>query len=160
MVIATERLDLVLERPDEVMDRIASLSAEVRAEISPDWLARVAGATAPDPWLHGFRMIERATGISVGSCGFKGPPDAGGTVELAYGVNPDQQGRGYATESARGLADYALASGRVSLVCAHTQPTNGASERVLVKAGFVSAGEVVDPEDGLVRRWVRRPANG
>lgn len=83
----------------------------------------------------------------------KGPPDQGGVVEIAYGVDPEYQGRGYATEAARALVNFAFRSGQVCLVRAHTRAENNASMRVLAKCGFEPIGEVVDPEDGLVWRW-------
>ena len=39
--------------------------------------------------------------------GFKGPPSAEGIVEIAYGVNPDQQCGGHATEAAGAMAESA-----------------------------------------------------
>lgn len=150
-----ERLDLVLERPEVVLARIEAMPAADRAEVSPDWLARVRGLTKPDPWLLGFAVVDRASGAVVGTCGFKGPPDADGAVEVAYGTSPEHRGCGYATEAAVALADFALADGRVRVVRAHTKPDNGASQRVLTKCGFRCVGEVMDPEDGLVSRWER-----
>lgn len=84
---------------------------------------------------------------------FKGPPDADGMVEIAYGIVPAYQGQGYATEAAAALVAFAFESGRVRLVRAHTLAANHASNHVLTKCGFASIGEVMDPEDGLVWRW-------
>ena len=124
-----------------------------RAQVSADWVARVRAATAPDPWICGFSIFERASGAAVGSCAFKSPPDPDGVVEIAYGVDPSHQGRGYATEATQALVDYAFASGRVRRVIAHTLPEPNASTRVLAKCGFDFLGEVIDPDDGLVWRW-------
>ncbi len=77
-------------------------------------------------------------------------------VEIAYGIAPEHQGRGYATEAAEALVTYALASGEVRIVRAHTLPELNASGRVLVKCGFRYVGEVIDPEDGLVRRFEKK----
>jgi RimJ/RimL family protein N-acetyltransferase len=63
------------------------------------------------------------------------------------------EGRGYATEAAAALVDFALASGQVRLVRAHTLPEVNASTRVLLKCGFRHVGTVVDPDDGPVWRW-------
>ena len=81
------------------------------------------------------------------------PPAADGFVEIAYGVAREYQGKGYATEAAQALTDYAFASGKVRVVLAHTRPEPNASTRVLTKCGFRRIGEVIDPEDGLVWRW-------
>jgi RimJ/RimL family protein N-acetyltransferase len=126
-----------------------------RTEVSPDWLARL--DASPDPWTLGFAVVHRANDIRIGSCGFKGPPSADGRVEIAYGIDADHQGKGYATEAAEALTAYAFRSGQVRVVMAHTLPEANASTRVLTKCGFRFVGEVTDPEDGLVWRWETRP---
>jgi RimJ/RimL family protein N-acetyltransferase len=151
--LLTENLRLAVPTLAEVLQGIEAMSESDRAQVSPEWLARARAATTSDPWIHGFHIVHRESGANVGSCGFKGPPSADGVVEIAYGVNPSYQGRGYATEAARALADYAFRVGLVSLVIAHTLPQENASTRVLTKCGFDFAGEVIDPEDGLVWRW-------
>jgi len=151
LVIETQRLRLALESTESVLARIDALSPEDRAQVSPDWLARMR-RSSPTPWTHGFAIVERASGSSVGSCAFKGPPDEDGMVEIAYGIDVDHRGRGYAKEAAAALVDFALRAG-VRVVRAHTLAENGASARVLVSCGFASVGEVIDPEDGLVMRW-------
>lgn len=148
----TGRLSLVLQTPEETLASIEALSPADKAQVSPDWLARVRALTDADPWTLGFSLAHRDTGAVVGSAGFKGPPVAG-VVEIAYGVNPDHQGKGYATEAAQALTDYAFRSGTVRVVRAHTLPEPNASTRVLAKCGFRRIGEVIDPEDGLVWRW-------
>ena len=158
VVIQSERLRLVAQTPEEVLARIEALSPADRAEVSPDWLARVRASTVADPWIGGFCIVDRASGIVIGSCGYRSPPDPEGVVEIAYGVEPDYQGRGYATEAARALVDFAFSNDGVRLIRAHTLRGNGASARVLTKCGFEQVGEVVDAEDGLVWRWERTRA--
>jgi RimJ/RimL family protein N-acetyltransferase len=150
--IVTKNLRLIVPTVAEVLESIDAMSESDRAQVSPDWLARAKAATDSDPWIHGFAMVHRESGELIGKCGFAAPP-AGGVVEIAYGVDPSWQGRGFATEAARGLADFAFRSGAVSLVYAHTLPHENASTRVLTKCGFERIGEVMHPEDGLVWRW-------
>ena len=154
--VETPRLRLVLREPAEVLAWVDSLPSEVRAEVSPDWIARVRAATAPDPWTCGFVMVRREDGAPVGSCAYKAPPDANGMVEIAYGVDVEHQGRGYATEAARALTEFAFDAREVRVVRAHTLPEANASSRVLTKCGFEFLGEAIDPEDGLVWRWETR----
>ena len=154
--LLTENLELLLHTPAQTLASIEAMSPSDRAEVSPDWLARVKAATAADPWLHGFAMVHRASGTVVGSCGYKAPPGPEGVVEIAYGVVPDYQGKGFATEAAEALVAFAFNSGRVRVARAHTLPQPNASTRVLAKCGFRHLGEVVDPEDGLVWRWERQ----
>jgi len=68
-------------------------------------------------------------------------------VEIAYGVVPSCEGRGYATEAARARIHFATGDPRVKRIRAHTRPEANASTRVLAKCGFVYVGPVVDPED-------------
>ena len=127
----------------------------VSGEVSPQWIARLRTLTDADPWTLGFAVIDRETQTAVGTAGFKGAADADGVVEVAYGIVPSFQGRGYATEVTQALMDFARADPAVRRLRAHTLPTPNASTRVLTKCGFAHLGEVVDPEDGLVWRWER-----
>ena len=132
----------------------------VSGDVSPEWLARVRAATGADPWRHGFFVVEREHRAIVGTAGFKGPPDADGMVEIAYGIVPSFEGRGYATESAMALVGFATETADVTLIRAHTLPEANASTRVLTKCGFRHTDDVVDPDDGPVWRWELRPHAG
>jgi RimJ/RimL family protein N-acetyltransferase len=90
----------------------------------------------------------------VGAGGVKAPPLDDGEVEIGYGMAPAYRGRGFATHAARGLTEEALAHG-ASRVSAFTVPGNAASWRLLQRIGYRRAGETLDPDDGLVWRWVR-----
>jgi RimJ/RimL family protein N-acetyltransferase len=129
----------------------------VSGDVSPQWVAALQKAPGPDPWRHGFFVVHRETGSAIGSAGFKGPPDSDGVVEIAYGIVPLFEGRGYATEAAAALVEFASANGEVRTVRAHTLPLPNASTRVLLKCGFRHLGTVFDPQDGEVWRW-ERPA--
>ena len=157
--IETRRLRLVPKTLAEARAQIDAMNAQQRAQLSSDWLARLDSATA-DLWTLGFAIVDRDTNAVVGTCGFKGPPGADGIVEIAYGVTPEQQGKGYATEAAEALVSYAFGTGEVRLVRAHTFDAESASTRVLARCGFKAAGEVFDPEDGLVWRWERQRDRG
>ena len=96
-------------------------------------------------WL----MIERDTNTVVGDIGFMGPPD-GGVVEIGFSVVPDRRRRGYATEAARSLVDWAFADPAIREITARSELENEASARVLSAAGFARIGE----SRGVVR-WRR-----
>jgi RimJ/RimL family protein N-acetyltransferase len=128
------------------------------ADVSPDFLARLQASTSPDIWTHGFALMHLPSQTVIGMGGYKGPPDAAGMVEIAYGIVPSHRNKGYATEAARALVAYAFNTGRVSIVRAHTLPEPNASTRVLAKCGFNRVGEVIDPEDGRVWRWEKHGA--
>ena len=150
--LQTKNLTLIPQTAEDVRAQLNEMDAEQRAQLSPDWLARVHAVTV-DQWTLGFTVKHRVTEVVIGKCGFKGPPGADGTVEIAYMIEPEHQGNGYATEAAGALVVFAFNSGQVRLVRAHTLPESNASTRVLTKSGFRHIGEVIDPEDGLVWRW-------
>jgi len=122
-------------------------------EVSADFLERLNGPSAADPWKDGFVVIHIADNTVIGLCGFTGPPDADEMVEIAYGIAPGYQNRGHAREAAQELIASAFASGRVRTIRAHTLPQPNASTRVLTKCGFSLIGEVTHAEDGVVWRW-------
>ena len=77
-------------------------------------------------------------------------------AEIAYGIAPGYDGRGYATEVAKALIEFASLDARVKSIRAHTLTETNASTRVLEKCGFQKIGEAVDPENNLVVwRWER-----
>ena len=149
----TKSLILTPLTREEVRAQVDQMDARDKKELSPAWLALLEGSAEADPWIHGFRLVRRIDHCVVGTCGFKGPPGADGTIEIAYGIAPEHRGKGYATEAATALVTYAFAIGSVRLVRAHTLPKPNASTRVLGKCGFKFVGEVIDPDDGLVWRW-------
>ena len=153
MHLETKSLELVTQTREEARLSIEQMPPHERAEVSPAWLALLDGSSSIDPWIHGFVLRHRGSECVIGKCGFTGPPGADGAVEIAYGVAPEHQGKGYATEVAAALVRYALSHEQVCVVRAHTLPEPNASTRVLTKCGFRRVGEVVDPNDGLVWRW-------
>ncbi|MFC9234890.1 GNAT family N-acetyltransferase [Streptomyces decoyicus] len=89
-------------------------------------------------WLgaYGHRLIiERQSGLVVGSIGLFWPPSQG-ILEIGYGVVASRRGQGYATEATRALAEFALTTSAVLTVSANVELSNPASVRVLEKAGF------------------------
>jgi RimJ/RimL family protein N-acetyltransferase len=153
--LLTKHLSLIPKTREQVLAQVEAMPAEQRADVSPVWLARVQAMETPDIWMLGFDVFHRELGAVIGGCGFKGPPDRDGMVEIAYGIDAAQRDNGYATEAAVGMVDYAFRDNRVTIVIAHTRSATGASARVLTKSGFRYVGQVIDPEDGEVCRWER-----
>lgn len=170
----TARLKLVPHNPaallalQESAEEFARLSGYPAAEglrdmfgseeVSPEWRAQLKTATKPDPWKFGFALVHLASNSVIGAGGFTGAPDADGEVELAYGIVPSYEGQGYGTEAAEALLAYAIDSGQVKVVRAHTLPQLNASARILTKCGFQRAGEAQDHFAGTVWRWEKRLA--
>ena len=167
--IKTKDLDLVPYTPADLLALIKGV-AEFRSsfgfpaadglrefllgpEVSAGYLDMLRSSPEPDIWRHGFALLDRKEQVVVGNTAFVGPPNGAGEVEIAYGVVPSFEGRGYASQAAAALTQLALADDRVKTVIAHTLPETNASTRILEKNGFTFGGEVEHPEDGLIWRW-------
>jgi RimJ/RimL family protein N-acetyltransferase len=105
-------------------------------------------------WAH--VILADSPRMIVGVCGYTGPPNAKGEVEIAYAIAPAYRGQGLATRAAGELIRRAFADDRTQLVCAHTLPEHNASTRVLQKLGMQFAGLDDDPDEGTVWRWELR----
>ncbi|GAA0844439.1 GNAT family protein [Streptosporangium amethystogenes subsp. fukuiense] len=158
--LITDRLALRPWAPGEVA---AALEGARPVHWAEDFPAEgdhvVVGLFAEHPaWLgqYGHRqIIERDSGLVVGSIGLFWPP-SDGVLEIGYGIVPSRQGRGYAPEATRALTEYAFTAPGVRTVYANVELPNPSSIRVLEKAGFQQAG--TDPERNTVRYRATPPA--
>jgi len=153
-------LEAALESDDLLGER---LGARVPDSWPPEFLGESAllytldrlreGADQVGWWLH-FVLREAPPVKLVGSAGYKGPPQDG-EVEIGYGIVAEEQRRGYATETARGLINHAFARPDVDRIRAETLPELKASIGVLRKCGFQRAGPGSEP--GVIRFVLDRP---
>jgi [ribosomal protein S5]-alanine N-acetyltransferase len=171
-IIETKDLRLIPYRPADLLALIEGVEAFRHSfgfaaaeglrefllgpEVAPGYIEMLSSSSEPDIWRHGFALLDRESEVVAGNAAFVAPPDEKGEVEIAYGIVPAFEGRGYATQAARALTEFALAEERVTWVKAHTLPENNASTRVLEKNEFTFVGEIHHPEDGLIWRWERR----
>ena len=130
----------------------AGLAAQLGVRVPDEWPAvdlqdflpvygQMVGEAAANAGWGIWLILLPAEGMLAGDIGFKGSPDAEGTVEMGYSVLPAFQGRGIATEAARSLVAWAQAQPRVRRVVAECLANNAASARVLEKVGFQRSGE-------------------
>jgi ribosomal-protein-alanine N-acetyltransferase len=170
---ATERLDLVPATPELLRaalgprDRLArALGARVPESWPPRYLddaaieytlARLAEGERHAGWWMYFIVLREPDGgrTLVGSGGYAGPPAQDGSVEVGYGVVPDHQRRGYASEAVRGLVKRAFARPDIRKITAQTLPELEPSIGVLLKCGFRHAGAGAEP--GAIRFDLLRP---
>lgn len=96
------------------------------------------------PWYARWQIILREENRSVGSACFKGPPDHGGEVEMGYGIEEAHRNRGYMTEAARALCDWALKQPGVRCVLAVTDELNIPSHKVCGNCGMTLSGKMAD----------------
>lgn len=173
-MIVTERLELVpatFELTRAALEGECALAAGLNALVPATWppefldppsleftLARLAeGAQQAGWWLHLVVLTRGSTGRTlIGSAGYKGPPSPDGTVEVGYGIVPDHQRKGYASETVRGLLAHAFAVPAVDRVIAETLPELTPSIGVLRKCDFRLIGDGSEP--GVIRFELTRAA--
>jgi RimJ/RimL family protein N-acetyltransferase len=116
-----------------------------------DLLARKIAGSAwarEGDWLS-VAVVERASGTTVGDLAFQWVSERDRTAEVGFVFDPRQQGRGFATEAARALVDWAFTSAGFHRVIGRTESRNSASARVLEKLGMRLEAHLVENE------WVK-----
>lgn len=89
-------------------------------------------------------VVDRNSNEFLGWCGIKfieGPwNNVSDFYELGYRFTQKHWGKGYATETASAILDYAFANLPTDVIYAITDPENSGSRHVLEKLGFVYHG--------------------
>lgn len=137
--LKTKRLRLVPMTDDELREMIVAETDEHMRQAYSEMLAGCLAHPKERIWYTEWRVAEKESGAPVGGLGFKGPA-ANGEVEIGYGLDEAHWGKGYATEAAKAMIDWAFSQEGVYFVMAETEPGNTASQRVLQKLGFSPAG--------------------
>lgn len=94
-------------------------------------------------------MLQDPAPTLIGWVGPKAPPDGEGNVEIAFGVVPSHEERGYATEATKALLDWIERDPRTRRIVAETPLGKAASHAVLEKCGLSFLGEGAHP--GTIR---------
>lgn len=101
------------------------------------------------PWIGYVAAVD---GRGVGGGAFVGPPD-GGLVEIAYFTLDNEQGKGYATQTAAALVAIAREHSPHVRLKAFTLKEENASTRILRGLGFALVGVAQDADAGEVWEW-------
>jgi len=172
--IASSRLRLIALDAElarlQLDDRLAFFKA-LGVEIEPSWppelmdknaLHWAADRLSDEPGQQGWHAwvyISPVLNRLVGCAGYKGPPDANGSVEIGYSMLQSYREQGLATEGVMTLLEWAYRHETVKSITAVTRADRDASHRVLEKAGFQLVGTRFDEaEDCDVVEWEHRPA--
>ena len=97
-------------------------------------------------------FVARDSGAIVGHCGLLPKSVAGrDEVELVYVIAADFWGRGYATEAATAIRDYAFRTLKVVRLVSLIDPAHTASARVALKLGMKLERDTVRPNGRAMR---------
>jgi RimJ/RimL family protein N-acetyltransferase len=171
LVVRTARLELTAAEPGVARGEANSTTGwygPLEVPPPPAWppplndarsLAWFARSIASDPaglgW-YGWYVVSTQNGgrALIGNGGFKGRPDARGSVEIGYSLLPEHQRKGFGTELTAALVSWAFGHGAVARVMAETLPELVGSIRVLEKNGFEFVGRGSEP--GIILFELRR----
>ncbi len=109
---------------------------------------------------EGFAIVEDGTFLGLALA----PSIVDGTAELGYVVAPAARGRGLAPAALRMLTDWAFAERGVARAELRISTSNGASQRVAEKAGYIRDGVLRSVHFKQGRRddmeiWSRLPSD-
>jgi RimJ/RimL family protein N-acetyltransferase len=174
-IIHSPRLDLIALSPDflrvSIRGDLAAASQLIDLVIPSEWLeaawlmemrlAKLRENPALEPWL--LRAVGlRETKTMVGFIGFHTLPGADylnsyapNSVEFGYTIFADHRRKGYASEAAQALMDWATREHDVRRFVVSISPVNQPSRRIAQKLGFRKVGFFTDPEDGLEDVFLR-----
>ncbi len=91
--------------------------------------------------------------VLVGSCGFKGPPDSNGMVEIGYETAREYRGRGMASNMAYLLVEHAWTDDQVTSIQAHTIARENPSTSILRRLGFRQSTILIGSGQGDIWQW-------
>jgi RimJ/RimL family protein N-acetyltransferase len=158
-VAETERLVVRAWRPDEA-DRFVEMyrrtevvqwfpaAAPLDRDEAADRIARNLAQLAADPGFGRWAIVDRFSGIPVGTVILQRLPDGDGEVEIGWHLHPDSWGKGFATEAASAVLTRAFASG-LDEVWAVTHVANYRSAAVCKRIGMRLLG--------ITHRWYHEP---
>jgi RimJ/RimL family protein N-acetyltransferase len=108
-------------------------------------------AVDPASAWTGYVFIRKDVPELAGNGGFATAPDQDGLVEIGYEIAPSLRGKGYATEAAQAMVDYAFANGARAVI-AHSLAESNASNAVMRKLGMHFDAEL-EAEGMKLWRW-------
>ncbi|MDY0018824.1 MAG: GNAT family N-acetyltransferase [Anaerolineae bacterium] len=154
MHIETERLLLRSMQPSDVPVLVQlwtdpDVTRHMGGPRDPDSLQKSIAKDLQNPDPGPFDLwpvVEKASGQVIGHCGLLDKEVDGATeVELVYVFSKEAWGKGYATEIALALKEYAQTSLNLSRLIALIDLENTASEHVAIKAGLHFEKETLRP---------------
>lgn len=120
------------------------------------WMRDMLAFHPDEPGYGSWYVV--ADGRLIGICGYKGPPNELGEVEIGYSVMASYQRNGFATGAVALLAARAFRDPRVAAVAAKTLTSLIASQTVLIRNGFSLVSRRADDDLGEILRFaLRRP---
>ncbi|MGB9643526.1 MAG: GNAT family N-acetyltransferase [Stellaceae bacterium] len=153
-MIETDRLHMRALRGDDLTDLVALINNwEIARWVSSvphpyteadgrEWIARVQQDHATRRPLR-FAIALRECDRLIGGIGLDGSTgDESEEPALGYWVGQPHWGNGYAREAVAAVIEYGLRTLGMATIRAYTDPSNLASQKVLLRCGLKQVGEI------------------
>ncbi len=137
--LKTKRLLIAPMSDEEMKQLIQKTTDEELKQAYQEMLDGSAKEPEERLWYTAWKVCLKENGDFIGDMCFKGPA-RGHSVEIGYGMLEKYTGKGYATEAAKALIEWAFTQEGVYFVEAETAPDNLASKRILEKLAFQPDG--------------------
>ena len=95
-----------------------------------------------------WKLVDRNLGVFIGCCGLRPHGDTG-VFELGFHIVREHWRKGFATEAAQAVVEYAFDKLRATKLFAGHNPKNTASGKILMKLGFKYVGDQFYEPTGL-----------
>jgi RimJ/RimL family protein N-acetyltransferase len=154
VVIETDRLRMRALRGDDLTDLVALINNwEIARWVSSvphpyteadgrEWIARVQQDHATGRPLR-FAIALKVADRLIGGVGLDGSTgDQSEEPALGYWVGQPHWGNGFAREAVAAVIEYGLRSLGMETIRAYTDPSNLASQKVLLHCGLKQVGEI------------------
>ena len=137
--IQTKRLEIELMTAEDVKKLLDETTEKELIKAYSEMLAGAVNDAANAVWYLPWAMNLAADKTYIGNIGFHGPA-VKKTVEIGYGIEPEFEGRGYTTEAAEAMVNWAFEQESIEFVEAEAEESNAASLRIIEKLGFQRCG--------------------
>jgi ribosomal-protein-alanine N-acetyltransferase len=120
------------------------------------FLKEIIAYAEENPGKGRWAAIEKKSGAFVGSFAII-PIEGTNDIQLGYVLLPAYWAKGFASELTRGGLNYYFSTTAADHIYAITEEPNIASQKVLLKNGFVPEGTKQEGEKQLLRFIFRKP---
>ena len=141
LVESSDIADLLQVNGDEEVTRFLPYAPWSSIADGEAWLARMNALSAAGTALQ-FAIIEKASGRAIGTLLLFRYDEASARAEIGYVMGRAQWGRGFTHEALGALLESAFGTVGLNRIEANVEPDNVASNKLLLKLGFVLEGRL------------------
>ena len=152
--IKTERLFLrtITDADAEIVRDLDVTKGEFETEADAiNWISWVKERNAEGRLIIIFYIWLAQLNLCIGRVYIHSKLELNGEVEIGYGINEEHRNKGYATEAAKAVVQYAFEKAAQEVLVAIVKPENIPSQRVIEKLCFTNHGiRIIPDENGII----------